>query len=197
MKTALLILAFFTSGLAFAQTYSEVKVSSDFNPAVRVESVKILETKVETAVDKWGNFENRSLRVTFGLEVYHGACQSVSEVKLMNVQSSLESSVNGSDLYYAVIAPGKKGCLAVGHAPHFIKFTKVFSIDQREASEAGKPWPAPLWLAKGGAITHFSFHESMKYGINYWKLYRLDITDLQNVKFEFKKSYAYVQGEVQ
>lgn len=185
-----------STGATAQPTYTPVKVITTRDSAADVLDVKLLDSKVVTKVDEWGNNENRSVIITIGLEAVASACETFSDVKSFGTQTSIESALP-SDYYFTLPTTWKVGCATGSYGePQLLSFDLEFEVDQRKATEVGKPWSSPKWVANG-SIKHLSFYKAMRGGYNVWSLYRLDMTDLNNVKFDFKKDYSYVQGEVQ
>lgn len=195
MKNLFLVFCLIFSAQSFAQTYKAVPTITTRNTSSEVLEVKKLSSKVVVETGEHGNYENRSVEITLGIEAVASACEKVKDIEYLPSQSSLDSALNPSDFYLRVNTKWKKDCATGSYGkPEHLKLVLKYSIDQRPVSESGKPWSAPDFYANE-QIHHLSFDSGMMGGYNRWKLYKLDYSDLNNVKFDYVKQYSYVQGQ--
>ena len=181
---------------AFAQVYKKVPVVNHSKSTAEVVEVKLLSAKDVSAIGEFGNFEDRHIEITLGIKAIASLCESMKEIELLPAQSSLDSDLNPSDFYLRVNTSWEDGC-ATGSSgnPEYIKYVVKYWLDQRPASDAGKPWRKPDFFAKSN-IRHFSFDSGMLGGLNRWKLYKLNYGNLKDVKFDYVKQFSFVQGQV-
>lgn len=193
---ALLMVAL--SPLANAQTsvsaYTPLAVTGKRLAIAEIRNVKLLDAKVVIQTNP--NFEDRFIDVTIGLDAIASLCEDMKDVEIVSAQASLDSALNPSDFALQVNTTPIPSCATGSYGPmKSVSFTRRIYVDQRRITEAGKPWPKPNFFANSN-IQHLSFRLGMSAGYHQWALYKLDISDLDNVQFTYKKTYSYVQGEV-
>ena len=120
---------------------------------------------------------------------------AVTSIDEVSSQKSLESAASASDRYFR---PGNVwlsdiDTIQLPKSEFSILETKLrFLIGERPASEHEKEWSHML---PSEGVQHLSFYAGMKDGFNWWRMYRLDYSKLQDVKFDFIKQFAYVSGQ--
>ena len=177
------------------QKYKRVPVETNRQNYTEILKVLKLDTHVKTEIKESGNYEDRSLVLTLGIKCMGSPLDKMVAVEQVRSQSSLDSSLNPTDYYFQVKTDTRPG-IAVGFGPpKFIKIEIKYIIDQRRASEKDQPWDLPAWRSKEN-IRHLSFYAGMHSGLHRWRLYKLDITDLEDIKFKFLKEYSFVQGQI-
>lgn len=185
----------FFSTIALGQHYKAAPLVVRAHNTGEITEAKLLDSRVVTEVGPYGNYENRSVEITVGLKTLFSACEEVKDIELVSSQSSLVSALNPTDYYYQVNTLEEPDCMTGSFAPpEYLKLVLKYRVDERPASEAGKPWPKAQFQVNSN-IRHLSFNGGMMAGYNQWRMYRIDYADLNNVKMTFVKTYAYVQGE--
>jgi hypothetical protein len=184
------------SGAAQAEDVVDLPLQNATQPFTgSIMTVKLVSAATEVEVDKWKLHENRFVTVTLEMSAAASRCAIPIAVEVSGGQASLESPLNPTDSYYRLVLKEKEGCNSFGEDVITARTQLKYFVGQRGIADQGKPWGAPNWRLKGEATRQLSFDAGMLYGYNQWKLYRLDFTNLDDVKFEFKKQYSYVQGE--
>lgn len=173
-------------------TYKPVEVSYERKTKSEILKVEMLGSSIK--IEDEGDFQSRYLVLKLGLKCLGSPLENVIAVESVDVQRSLDST-DPTDFYYRAVTFCKEGFSAGYGEPEFIEIELKYFIDQRDASEKDKEWQDPT-LRKNECINHLSFDSGMFKGYNTWRMYKLDLGNLKNVKFEFVKLFAYVQGEV-
>lgn len=175
--------------------YTEIRVQGAYASKAAIQNVVHLESRVIRTVGP--HYENREIEIVLGIASVATVCESVKSIIQFDGQRSLDAYLNPSDTYFRVLTNWKPGCATNTYGkPQLNKIRLRYFVDQREASHSSEPWPtSPAFWDKNVAIKFFSFDIGMMAGFNRWNLYRLDMLDINNPKFEFKKTFTYVQGE--
>jgi hypothetical protein len=195
LPALVLVLTVGTARAATSEEYRSFELTRNEPNSADIAEVKWLGTRVAEEETASRTFENRFIVATIGLQAVASDCEDVQGIERTLDQSSLESKLVPSDTYIRVVTAWRAGCeSSSAGSPQLVKFEVKYFIDQRPIAQKGQPWPAPV-LAEGDATRYFSFDSGMIDGHERWALYRLDYADLRNVKFDFKKTYGYVQGQ--
>lgn len=149
---------------------------------LNITDVKFVGSRIES--EFVSSFENRILFIDLIITTIGSPGEKPLHLEQLPSQKSLSAELNPSDFYYRCISVAeRKGASAGWGKPTDVKVEFKFDIGQRNANQVQTPWPQTLPLFyKSGAIRHFSFASEMLGGYRFWKMYKLDYSDPENVK---------------
>ena len=157
-----------------------------------ISDVQLLESKQD--IRKMGNYEHRYLILKIGVKAVNWGNGEITGLQPISGQTSLDSPLNPTDLYYRLLKKESQE-ISVGSSIENVSVELAFFVDSRDASESGKPWTStPKESIKKEFTRYLNFDAGMAGGVNRWKLYHVNYSDLDNVKFTYKKTYASIQG---
>lgn len=121
-----------------------------------------------------------TVEIEFSLKAVASKCEIYRKLEVVSAQSSLDDGLNPTDLYLRLRTDWEDDCATGSYGDEHTFKAKLKLVR----------------FAGAGNIQYLSFDAGMMGGFNRWLLYRVDLTDLSNIKFQFLKMYSLVQGQI-